>query len=323
MSKPPFLVLPPVARAYRLATARGEFAVHDAGRPRLGTALLLPGFTGSKEDFIALLEPLAGAGFRAVAVDQRGQYETDGPRTEAAYAREELALDALALAEALQQDDSVALHGSDSDSDSATVNSPDDGRSGGTRGPVHLLGHSLGGLIAREAVLRDRTPFASLTLMSSGPAAVSATQQHRLKLLLGALPVMTAEEIWQAMRELDPVEAADESTPPEVAGFMHERWLAHVPEQLCATAQQLIAEPDRVGELAAAVSASGPDRPALPVHVLSGSVDYAWPVPLIDDMAVRLGAVRTVVQGAGHSPNAERPGETAQALADFWSGAPG
>jgi pimeloyl-ACP methyl ester carboxylesterase len=319
MSKPPFLVLPPVARAYRLATARGEFAVHDAGEPRLGTAMLLPGFTGSKEDFIALLEPLAGAGYRAVAVDQRGQYETGGPRTEAAYARAELALDALALAEALQQDDGVARP--DRGSGSGTANSPDSGRGSGTRRAVHLLGHSLGGLIAREAVLRDRTPFASLTLMSSGPAAVSAAQQHRLKLLLGALPVMTAEEIWQAMRELDPVEAADESTPPEVAGFMHERWLAHVPEQLSATAQQLIAESDRVGELAAAVSAFGPDGPALPVHVLSGSVDYAWPVPLIDDMAVRLGAVRTVVQGAGHSPNAERPGETARALADFWSGA--
>ncbi|MFC4493575.1 alpha/beta fold hydrolase [Streptomyces ovatisporus] len=320
MSKPPFLVPPSAVRAYRLDTARGEFAVHDAGVPRLGTALLLPGFTGSKEDFIALLEPLADAGFRAVAVDQRGQYETGGPRAEAAYSRTELARDALALAEALQQDDDV-LH--DSDNGSHAANPPHGARSAQSARRVHLLGHSLGGLIARDAVLRDRTPFASLTLMSSGPAAVSASQQHRLKLLLGALPVMTAEEIWQAMRELDPVEAADETTPPEVAEFMHERWLAHVPEQLSVTAQRLIAEPDRVDELAAAVSAAGSDRPALPVHVLSGSVDYAWAVPLLDDMAVRLGAVRTVVQGAGHSPNAERPGETARAMADFWSSTSG
>ncbi|MGH3326053.1 MAG: alpha/beta fold hydrolase, partial [Streptomyces sp.] len=156
----------------------------------------------------------------------------------------------------------------------------------------------------------------SLTLMSSGPAAISAAQQRRLKLLLGAVPVLTMEEIWQAMRELDPVEAADEQTPPAVAEFLHRRWVAQVPEQLTASAQQLIGEPDRVTELARAVSAR-----ELPVHVLSGAVDYAWPVPLLDEMAVRLRAARTVVAGAGHSPNAERPGETARALADFWRAA--
>jgi pimeloyl-ACP methyl ester carboxylesterase len=38
--------------------------------------LLVPGYTGSKEDFLPLLRPLARAGFRAVAMDQRGQFES-------------------------------------------------------------------------------------------------------------------------------------------------------------------------------------------------------------------------------------------------------
>ncbi|GAA2401113.1 alpha/beta hydrolase [Streptomyces glaucosporus] len=278
MSKPPTLTLPRGARAYRLATARGDFAVHDAGEPRAGTALLVPGFTGSKEDFIALLAPLARQGFRVVAVDGRGQHETGGPREEAAYAQEELALDVLAQAEALG-------------------------------GDVHLLGHSLGGLIVRAAVLRDPAPFVSLTLMSSGPAAISPAQQARTRMLLDALAAMDMEEVWQAMRALDPPEAADAATPPAVRDFLHRRWLANVPEQLVATGRQLLDEPDRVAELAAV---------PLPKHVLSGTVDYAWPVPRMDDMARRLNARRTVIEGAEHSPNAERPKETADALAAFW-----
>ncbi|MFF7650119.1 alpha/beta fold hydrolase [Streptomyces sp. NPDC007983] len=287
MSRPPFLTLPTGARAHRLSTARGEFAVHDAppGRSARGTVLLVPGFTGSKEDFIALLEPLAAAGFRAVAVDGRGQYESPGPRDEAAYAQDELARDLLAQATALA-----------------------DGA-----GPVHVLGHSLGGLIARAAVLRDPAAFASLTIMSSGPAAIAPQQQERTKLLIDALSVMDMESVWQAMRELDPPEAADEVTPPGVRDFLHARWMGTVPEQLMATGRQLNGEPDRVGELAAT---------ALPKHVLSGEVDYAWPVPLMDAMAERLSARRTVIEGAEHSPNAERPHPTADALISFWQDTP-
>ncbi|MCI0386286.1 alpha/beta fold hydrolase [Streptomyces sp. CNQ085] len=281
MSKPPTLTLPPGARAYRLKTSRGEFAVHDTGEPRAGTALLVPGFTGSKEDFIALLAPLARAGFRAVAVDGRGQYESKGPRELGAYAQDELALDLLAQSEAL----------------------------GGGAGGVHLLGHSLGGLIARAAVLRDAAPFRSLTIMSSGPAAIAHLQQERTRMLIEALAVLDMESVWRAMRDLDPPEAADEATGTAVAEFLHRRWLATVPEQLVATGRQLLTEPDRVGALAAV---------PLPKHVLSGEVDYAWPVPLMDEMARRLDARRTVVAGAEHSPGAERPGETAEALASFW-----
>jgi pimeloyl-ACP methyl ester carboxylesterase len=276
-----------------LRTARGEFAVVDApvadGVEPRGTALLLPGFTGSKEDFNPLHEPLAARGYRTVAVDGRGQFETDGPLDdESAYAQAELARDVLALAEAL-----------------------------GTS--LHLLGHSLGGQIARAAVLLDHSPFLSLTLMASGPAQISASQQQRVKLLRDALGVMTMAEVWEAIRAM---EAPALETPEETdtgaeldEGLddhedLRRRWLANKPAQLLATGHQLCTEPDRVAELAAV---------PLPFHVLSGALDDTWPLPLLDDMAVRLAARRTVVEGAEHSPNCDQPLTTARALADFWA----
>ncbi|GAA2319661.1 alpha/beta hydrolase [Streptomyces kunmingensis] len=281
MSRPPTFAPPPGTRAHVLRTARGDFAAL-AGEPESGpvrgTALLLPGFTGSKEDFIALHGPLSAAGYRCVSVDGRGQYQTEGPADdERPYAQAELAQDVLAQAAAL--------------------------------GPakVHLLGHSLGGLVARAAVIADPAPFASLTLMASGPAAVSASQQQRVELLQGALASLGMAQVWEAIQAL---EAADDVV--DVRGDeenLRQRWLSNSPAQLIATGRQLTTEPDRVEELAAV---------APPVHVLSGERDDAWPVPLLDDMARRLRAERTVIAGAEHSPNTDRPDETAAALAAFW-----
>lgn len=287
MSRPPSFTPPPGARAYPLRTARGVFAVVDspvgAGVEPKGVALLLPGFTGSKEDFNPLHEAFGARGYRTVAVDGRGQYETDGPaEDESPYAQAELARDVLALAE--------------------TVGAP-----------VHLLGHSFGGHVARAAVLLDPTPFVSLTLMASGPAEISASQQQRVKLLRDALAVMTMAEVWDAIQAMETPEetetggALDEGLDDRAD--LRRRWLGTKPAQLLAAGRQLCDEPDRVAELAAA---------PLPVHVLSGSRDDTWPVPLLDDMAVRLKARRTVIAGAEHSPNTDQPAATARAIADFW-----
>ncbi|WP_420310769.1 alpha/beta fold hydrolase [Streptomyces sp. YS-B37] len=287
MSKPPSFTPPPGARAYPLRTARGDFAVVDSpvgdGVEAKGVALLLPGFTGSKEDFNPLHKAFRVRGYRTVAADGRGQYESDGPaEDESAYAQDELARDVLALAEALG-------------------------------GPVHLLGHSFGGQVARAAVLLDRTPFVSLTLMSSGPAQISASQQERVKLLRDALAVMSMAEVWDAIQAMEAPEetetggALDEGLDDR--SDLRRRWLGTKPAQLLAAGRQLCGEPDRVAELAAV---------PLPFHVLSGSRDDTWPVPLLDDMAVRLKARRTVIAQAEHSPNTDQPTATAKAIADFW-----
>ncbi|WP_406202839.1 alpha/beta hydrolase [Kitasatospora sp. NBC_01560] len=295
MSTPPFLTLPGCARALRLATARGEFAALRAeptGAPR-GSALLVPGFTGSKEDFIALLEPLAAAGYRVTAVDQRGQYETGGPDDPAAYAVDALGADVRALSAALAADD--------------------DG------GPLHLLGHSFGGQVVREAVLAAAAegplPWSSLTLMATGPGAIDPAEAERTKLLISVLPTMSLEEIWQVLQQMEEASGEPARRPDaEVAAFLHRRWVANVPQSLATTGGHLVSAPDRVDELAAASA-------ALPTLVLSGVRDYAWPVPEQTAMAERLGARRVVVEDAGHSPNAERPAVTAEALTGFWGAA--
>lgn len=281
MSRPPTFTPPSCARSRVLRTARGDFAVLDAV-PSGGahsTALLLPGYTGSKEDFIALLEPLADAGFRVLSVDGRGQYESEGTGRQESYAQGELARDVLAQAAA----DGVPVPGG-----------------------IHLLGHSLGGQIARAAVLLDATPFRSLTLMSSGPAEIDPAQQKKAQILGDALGRWGMDEVWQAMRALDPPEDADTGDGED----LRRRWMRHDPAQLIATGAQLSREPDRVAELAAL---------PLPVHVVSGERDDVWPVPLIDAMARRLGARRTVIEGAEHSPNTARPLETAASLVSFWN----
>lgn len=288
MSRPLALTLPPGARTHRLETTRGSFAALECTPPDdvplTGTVLMVPGFLGSKEDFLPLLAPLSAAGIRAVAVDGRGQHETPGPEDETAYEQNELAADVWAL--------SATLVGN-------TPSSP----------PLHLLGHSLGGLIARAAVLSASPaaphPWSSLTLMSSGPAAIQPDQQKRVQLLVEWLPLLGKEQLWHEMQKLEEREAPG----PDLAKFLYRRWLNTVPQQLTATGRQLTQEPDRVDELATA---------SLPTLIVCGQEDYAWPVPWQLTMAARLGAPSAVIPNSAHSPNAENPEGTARALISFW-----
>ena len=285
MSTPLSLELPEGTRRATIETARGEFAALDAmpatGPCELGTALLVPGYTGSKEDFTAILGELAAAGRRVVAIDLRGQYQTAGPDDPSAYELAELGADVAAVAEA-----------------TATA---------------HLLGHSFGGLVARSAVLGGYTPD-SLTLLSSGPAALPGPRAEELRRFLNHVDG-TADadlkdkvaEMWQS--SLRPqVVAAGVTTP--ILAFVEQRMLGNNPTGLVSMAAGLLAAQDRTGELAAR---------SVPMFVLYGEDDNAWPPALQQDMAARLNAERTCIPAAAHNPNVEAPATTAHALTTFWN----
>lgn len=285
MSTPTSLELAEGTRRATVETARGEFAVLDTlpatGPCELGTALLVPGYTGSKEDFIAILGQLAAAGRRVIAVDQRGQYQTAGPDDPDAYNPRELGADVAALVAAV--------------------------------GAVHLLGHSFGGLVVREAVLGGCAP-ASLTLLSSGPAALPGARAEELHFMLNYLDGTAAvdlgakvAEIWHGVLKQQAVEAG--VTAPILA-FLEERMLANNPTGLVTMATCLLKAEDKTAELAAR---------NIPTFVLYGEEDNAWPPAQQRQMAGVLAAERTCIPGAAHNPNVEAPATTAHALTKFWN----
>ncbi|MDH5278290.1 MAG: alpha/beta hydrolase, partial [Actinomycetota bacterium] len=62
MSVPPFLEPPEGVAVTTVDTSRGAVAALRSGPADAPLALLVPGFTGSKEDFVALLKPVGRAG---------------------------------------------------------------------------------------------------------------------------------------------------------------------------------------------------------------------------------------------------------------------
>jgi pimeloyl-ACP methyl ester carboxylesterase len=262
----------------------GPLAVTEALPPgdAVGTVLLVPGFTGSKEDFRLLLQPLADAGYRVVAYDQRGQFESPGPDDGSAYAVDALAADLIGLVDAL------ALE------------------------PVHLVGHSFGGLVARAAVVQDRAVARSLTLLASGPAALAgprAQAMEHVRPLLADGGLLAVADLMDAVASADPRRAND---PPELRAFLRRRFLANSAFGLVATGDALLAEPDRVEELRST---------GIPVLVAYGVADDAWPPAVQAEMAERLGARHIVIPDAYHSPAVENVEATVQCLLEFFASA--
>ncbi|SFB51465.1 Pimeloyl-ACP methyl ester carboxylesterase [Amycolatopsis marina] len=250
-----------------------------------GTVLLVPGYTGSKEDFAPLLDGCSAAGFLAVTVDLPGQYESPGPDDESAY-------QPAALGQVVA--DLVAHLGANG-------------------GPVLLLGHSFGGLVVRGAVLAGAR-IAGLTLLGSGPGRLA--EGMRRDALDTGEPLLRTEgpEAAYAVRErVNARFPAWQATPAALKEFLRTRFVASSASGLLGMAQALRTEPDLVDALARALRGSG-----TPGLVVAGEHDDAWSVPEQREMAGRLGAGFALVENAAHSPNTENPAALLNILVATW-----
>jgi pimeloyl-ACP methyl ester carboxylesterase len=300
VSTPSSLELPDGVRRTTIHTARGAFAALEAvpgsGVCERDAALLVPGYTGSKEDFLAILDLLADDSRHVIAIDMRGQFETAEAEDPAGYAAAALGADILAIMQAT--------------------------------GARHLVGHSYGGLVGREAVLAGTgTEFASFTLMSSGPGALTGPRAKDLRAMLAALGVGDGTqpeggrtdraalragiaEVWRA--HLEP-QAVSAGVPGHIVAFLRRRMLGNDPDGLVLMAAHMLAAPDRTAELAR--------LDQLPMLVIYGENDNSWSPAAQENMARRLGARRLCIPAAVHSPAVEAPATTASALTQFWDAA--
>jgi pimeloyl-ACP methyl ester carboxylesterase len=292
VSTPRTLLSPDGVQRVTVQTARGAFAALEAlpaaGVAERQPALLVPGYTGSKEDFLAVLGPLAAAGRRVLAIDMRGQYESPAATDAGGYQLAALATDLAVIADWL----ATGEH------------------------EIHLLGHSFGGLVAQEFALTYGTRIGSLTLMSSGPGALTGPRAAVLRAVLASLDADAPGGLAAGIRQLwdtqlEPAAVTD-GVPADIIDFLRTRMLRSCPTGLRSMAEALLACPDRTTDLAKL------DAPQLVVY---GEDDDAWAPAIQDDMAHRLGAKRMCIPGAAHSPPVEAPATTASILSEFWNAA--
>lgn len=255
----------PLASGSRTATIEAG----AGGRP----LLLVHGFTGAKEDFGDWIDAFAAAGWWAVAPDLRGHGDADQPAEESAYSLGTYAEDLLALVEDLGWD-----------------------RFG-------LLGHSMGGMIAQELVLREAERVERLVLMDThhGPVegldpatvaiAVDVLRRDGLPALLELLAALPAGP-------KAPSDVRLRAERPGYAAFADGKVHRCSGAMYAAMGMELTSRPDRLDDLRSL---------AVPTLVLVGAEDRDF-LAAAQRMADAIPDARhVVVPDAAHSPQFEHP----------------
>ncbi len=254
--------MPPGTVRDHVEAPSGRLARIRLGEPDAPRVVLVPGVTGSKEDFVLMLPELAAAGYRVEAIDMAGQYES------ASAGPENLVPPRESYDYRLFADDLIAV----------LESGP---------APAHLLGYSFAGTVAQLVALERSDLVASLTLLSCPPLP---GQSFRGVKRLGPYTHLTtgrvgaALMIWGIRRNFTRVSA---------------RRLEFVKSRFALTRRQSVRDiielMMQVPDLHRELKASG--HPKL---VAVGEHDV-WPVGLHREFAHLIGA-RMAVYRTGHSP---------------------
>lgn len=254
----------------RIRTDDGvDLEVTDRGS---GPALVLVhGFGGAKEDFADHVDELA-VDHRVVTFDQRGHGESGGPDDPGRYSLDRFAADLANVADAL-----------------------------GLKS-FRLLGHSMGGMVARRFVLAAGDRVDALVLMDTSPGPVPGLDAELIDLGVQIANEQGMDELKRLMDAFSPLgTAADERVRRERPGYVEfadHKWSRLVRSMWTAMIVEIRDQPDQLAELAGV---------ACPTLVMVGVQDEPFVAVSAAMAAVVPDADHVVIPDAGHSPQFENP----------------
>ncbi|HEV3227770.1 MAG TPA: alpha/beta hydrolase [Acidimicrobiales bacterium] len=262
--------------------AKLEFAESGAGgRP----FMLVHGFTGAKEDFTEWLDPLAAAGWHAVAPDNLGHGSSEKPESEDDYTFD-------ALADAL-------------------VSLADDRWGSGS--PFVLLGHSMGGMVAQVLALRAPERITALVLMDTLPGPLPFVQRDDIDLAKLVVREQGIDGLAVALQErggpLDsPAHLRLLAERPGYAEFNDRKFRDTAPAAYAGLLEAMFVAPDRLAALRTL---------SMPTLVITGEQDRPIVEPSQQMASAIPGAELAVIAAAGHSPQFENADAWWNALSTF------
>ena len=255
-----------------------ELAIEVRGE---GPALVcVHGFGGAKEDFADHLEALAER-WRVITVDLRGHGDSDAPSDPSSYSLDRLARDVEAVADAV----------------------------GAER--FRLLGHSMGGMVARRIVLDHPERVEALVLMSTAAGPPVGIDPDLVD--VGAsLALADWVELTRMLDEVAPLKTpAYQRVIDErdgFADFIAWKWSRVAPPMWAALAPQIAREPVDLDRLRAVT---------VPTLVIVGDLDAAFYDGSLALAEAVPGSRLAVIGDAGHHPQFEQPDAWLEAVTTF------
>ena len=179
--------------------------------------------------------------------------------------------------------------------------------SGAERGAVHLLGHSMGGMVALELAATRPDGLASLILCNTTPAFGGRDDSFRREFVGARLGPLDAG---QSMAEIAPAQARAACGPDAsaedvafIAGLM-----AETPEQTYRAALECLVTFDRRDAL---------ERLDLPVLMIGAERDTASPARSMEKMATKIRGAELHILPGGHMTPVEQADGVNALLRDF------
>lgn len=173
---------------------------------------------------------------------------------------------------------------------------------------VHLVGHSIGGMIAQEFAAGQSGRLSSLTLSATSPAFGNPDGDFQKKFIAARLGPIEAGKTMADIAETVVPELV--GTKASQAAIQLARvCMSKVPPTTYSAMMQCLVTFDRKADLA---------NIAIPTMALAGEDDTQAPAPMMERMAARIPEARFVcIPGAGHLANIEQPSAFYSALTTF------